>query len=125
MPREPEAGRRGVRRAAEQERVHAPRRGARGAASRVRHDDLAERHPERGAVRAVDVHRLVERPEPQAQAIHAVADIRRAGAQRRPGRVRLLLLRAAHGSGGIRGIHPVVHYRQYSGAVPGRVRLRW
>lgn len=76
VPGEPEVGRRGVRRAAEQERVHAPGRGAGGAASRVRYDDLAERHPERGSVRAVDVHRLVERPEPEAKAFHAFADIR-------------------------------------------------
>lgn len=102
LPGEPENEPHGVPGPREQERHVLPERGDRGAAAGGRHDGLAELHPELGAVRAGDVRRFVERPEPEAEAVHAVAGVRRAGAQRGPVRVRVLLLRAAVGGGGRR-----------------------
>jgi len=125
VPGEPETGRAGVQVAGgQQERDVLQGRGGGRAAAGGRHDGVAERRAEHVAVRAGHVHRFVERPEPETETVHAVADIRRARAQRGPDRVRVLFLRAAHGGRGLRGVGPVVTDGQPAGAVSGRIRLR-
>lgn len=124
VPGEPEAGRRRVRSAGEQKRHVLPGGRDRRAEDGGRHDDLAERDTERVTVRTGHVHRLVERPAPETETVHADTGVRRARAQRRPDPVRVLLLRTSHGSRRYRGIGSVVRYGQYAGTAAGRIRVR-
>lgn len=96
---EPGAGRRGVRRDAGQDILQDGRRRDTGPAASGHHDAVADVRAERGAVRADAVGRLVERPDAAPGAVHAVAAVRRAGAQRRATGVRLPVPPAAHGGG--------------------------
>jgi len=124
LPGEPELRGRGVLGSGEQERHVLPGRRGGSAAAGIQDDVLAEPLPEHGAVCSDDVHRFVERPEPEAETVHGVTDIRRAGAQRRPDRLRVLLLRAADGGGWCRRNATAVRYRWLTGTDARRVRVR-
>jgi len=99
VPREPPAARRDVRRAGDEDRGRlSGRRGGRPEAGH-RHDDVADVRAEHPAVRAHAVGGRLERPDPEARPVHAVAALRRTGPERGPTAVCLLLLSAAHGGG--------------------------
>jgi len=74
-----------------------PGRGGGSTAAGDQDDVMAELRPEHGALRSGDVCRFVERPEPEAEAVHAFADYRRASSKHRHNRLRILFLRAANG----------------------------
>jgi len=71
-----------------------------------------------------DVRRFVERPEPEAETVYAVANNRRTGAQRRPGHLRVLLPRAADGGSRCRRVGPVGRYGWLTYTDTRRVRVR-
>lgn len=99
MPREPQAARRDVRGAGDENRGQlSGRRGGRPEAGH-RHDDVADVRAEHSAVRAHAVGGCLERPDPEARSMHAVAALRRTSPERGPTALCLLLLSAAHGGG--------------------------
>lgn len=126
VPREPAPGQRHVFRAGKRpvQRVRGPTRG-RGGHAAAGHADvhMADDHPEQRAVRAGHTGGLVERPEPEARAVHADARGQRTGPRGRPAGVRLLLLRAAHGNGRHRGRGSHGSGRRQDGAVQRDVQL--
>jgi len=72
------------------------RRGGRPKAGH-RYDDVANVRAEHSAVRAHATGGCLERPDPEARSVHAVAALRRTSPERGPTAVCLLLLSAAHG----------------------------
>lgn len=99
VPGEPTAARRHVQCAGDEKHGWAHgRRGGRPAAG-GRHDDVADVRTKRASVRADAVGGRVERPDPEARPVHAVAAVRRTSPERGPTDLRLLLLSAAHGGG--------------------------
>lgn len=70
-----------------------------------------------------NVHRLVERPEPQTQAVHVDADRGRVPHQPRPVGLHVLLLRAAHGDRRAGGVLTDGHDRRMDDNVHGSVQL--
>lgn len=120
---EPAAGQRHVRGAGDEERgLERHGRGGRAAAG-GRHDAVADVRAERAAVSGHAARRLVERPYPEARAVHAAAAVRRAGAQRRPTAVRVLLRPVAHGGGRHRRIHTAGGHRWPDAVDNDRVQL--
>jgi len=124
VPRELEAGKRRVRRSGKQQRHVLQGTGGLGATVGIRDDGLAECHTKHFAVYINGIYRFVERPEPKTETVHAAAHSRRTRTQHRPNHMRVLFLRTPHGSGGTRGIDPVVCYGKYSTSVSRSVRLR-
>lgn len=100
VPGKPAPGQRYVRRAGEpvDRQLHEGRRGGRARAG-GRHDHMEDDRAEQHTVRADHIHRVLERPEPQAQAVYAHTDRRRIPHQHWAARVHVLLLPAAHGGG--------------------------
>lgn len=120
---EPAAGRRHVRGAGDEERWLERRgRGGRAAAG-GRHDDVADVRAERAPVPGHAARGLVERPHPEARAVHDAAAVRRAGAQRRSAAVRVLLRPAAHGGGRNRRDHTAGGHRWPDAVDHDRVQL--
>lgn len=88
------------------------------------HARVAADHPEQCAVRAGHIRGLLERPEPETGAVHAVDHGQRAGSRRRTSGVRLLLLRTAHGGGGPGGGRAHVLGRWPNGLIQRPLQLR-
>jgi len=124
LPGKPESGADGVLCSREQERHVLPERRGGSAADGDQDDALAEPFPEHSAMHSGDVRRFVERPEPEAETVYAVTNNRRTGAQRRPGHLRVLLLRAAYGGSRRRRVGPVRRYRWPTNTDARRVRVR-
>lgn len=125
---QPSAGRRHVRRTSgqiqdERQRAAEPRGGGHAAAG-GRHAPVAADRPERRAVRAGRVRRVLERPAPEARAVHAGALGQRNGPRRWPLGLRLLVPRAPHGGGGHRRSGSHVSGRRPDGDVQRAVQLR-
>lgn len=126
VPGQFEHERRGVHGPGETDQVgfHARRRGQ-GPGAGHRHVDMAVGHPAHGAVRVHRVHRVVERPEPPAEARAPVARLRRARPGPGPVGVRALFLRAAHGNRRSRRIAAVVVHGRMDDNVHGRVHVHF
>lgn len=125
---QPSAGRRHVRRTFgqiqdEHQLAAEPRRGGHPAAG-GRHAPVAADRPECRAVRAGRVRRVLERPAPEARAVHAGAFGQRNGPRRWPFGLRLLVPRASHGDGGNRRSGAHVSGRRPDGDVQRAVQLR-
>jgi len=78
---------------------------------------------EQYTVGANNIHRVVERPEPQAQAVYVGAHRGRATHQRGSARLHLLLLRAARGSGRFGGVPASGHDRRVDDDGHGHIQL--
>jgi len=99
VPGEPEAAQQHVLGAGQPEVGRLRRGGGHGPGAGGRHDHMEDDRAEQHTDGVDNIHRVVERPEPQAQAVHAGTHRGRAGHQRGAARLYLLLLRAARGSG--------------------------
>jgi len=97
LPSELRSGQDGVLCPREQKCHVLPGRGGGSTAAGDQDDVMAELHPKHGALRSGDVCRFVERPEPEAEAVHAFANYRRVSSQHRFNRLRVLFLRASNG----------------------------
>jgi len=125
---QPSAGRRHVRRTFgqiqdEHQLAAEPRRGGHTAAG-GRYAPVAADRPERRAVRPGRIRRVLERPAPEARAVHAGAIGQRNGPRRGPLGLRLLVPRAPHGGGGPRRSGAHVSGRRPDGDVQRAVQLR-
>lgn len=125
VPGEPTAGQRDVLGAGEpiHRQLHQGGRGGRPGVG-GRHDHMENNRPEQHTVRAHHIHRIVERPQPQAQAVYADPDHRRVPHQHRSAVLYLLFLRAAHGSGWTGRVRAAGHDRRMDDHVHGCVQLR-
>lgn len=97
LPSELSSGQVGVLCSREQKCHVLPERGGGSTAASDQDDVMAELYPEHGAVRSGDVCRFVERPEAEAEAVHAFTDYRRVSSQHRFNRLRVFFLRATNG----------------------------
>jgi len=124
LPSELESGQDGMLCSGEQKRFVLPgRRG--GSAENSNQDDVMAKHlPEHDTVYSGDVRRFVERPEPEAEAVHAVANNRRACAQYRLNCLRILLLRVADGDSRYCRDGPICCFGWSFGTNTSRVRVR-
>lgn len=125
---QPSVGRRHVRRTFgqiqdEHQLAAEPRRGGHTAAG-GRHAPVAADRPERRAVRPSSICRVLERPAPEARAVHAGAIGQRNGSRRGPLGLRLLVPRAPHGGGGPCRSGAHVSSRRPDGDVQRAVQLR-
>jgi len=125
VPGEPEDGQRHVPGAGEPQhrQLHQGGRGD-GPGAGGRHDHMEDDRAEQHTLGADHIHRVVERPEPQAEAVHADTDHRRVPYQYRPVGLYLLLLRAAHGGRRAGGVRATGHDRRMDDDVYGRIQLR-
>lgn len=108
--------------AARPDGVHGGRRGPSTGAGH-RHGHLAVGHPAHGAVHIRRVHRLVERPDAPPEAAAPGAHHRRVGPRFRSLRLRLLLLRAAHGNRRAGRVRAIVAGRRLDHYVLGHVHV--
>jgi len=99
VPGEPEAAQQHVFGAGQPELGRLRHGGGHGPGAGDRHDHMEDDRAEQHTDGVDHIHRVVERPEPQAQAVHVGAHRGRAADQRGAARLYLLLLRAARGSG--------------------------
>lgn len=88
-----------------------------------RHDDMEDGRAEQHTGHADHVRRVVERPEPQAEAVHVDADRGRAAHQSRPDGLHVLLLRAARADRRPGGMLAAGHDRRMDDHGLGRVQL--
>jgi len=125
VPGEPGHGQRDVfgAREPDDEQLHEGRRGGRARAG-GRHDHMENDCAEQHTVRVDHIHRVVERPEPQAQTVHVDTDHRRVPHQYRSAGLYILFLRTAHGGGRTGGVRTAGHDGRMDDNVHGRVQLR-
>lgn len=124
LPSELKSGPDGVLCPGEQKRHIFPGRRGGSAENGDQDDVMAKPLPEHNTVCSGDVRRFVERPEPEAEAVHAVANNRRACAQYRLNCLRVLLLRVADGDSRYCRDSPICCFRWSSGTDTSRVRVR-
>lgn len=123
VPGEPGTGQRDVHRAGQPGHVQPRGAGERGPRAGGRHDDLEDDVAEQHTDRIDHVRRVLERPEPEAEAVHADTHRRRADHNRGPDDMHILFLRAAHGSHRAGGVAPVSLDRRMDDYGHGYIQL--
>jgi len=124
LPSEFESGQDSVLCPGEQKRLVLPGRRGGSTTNGDQDDVMAKSLPEYDTMCSGDVRRFVERSEPEAEAVYAVADNWRASAQCRLNSLRVLLLRVADGGSRYCRDGSICCFWWSSGVDTGRVRIR-
>jgi len=123
VPSEPEASQQHVFSAGQPELGRLRQGGGHGPGVGDRHDHMEDDRAEQHTDGIDHIHRIVERPEPQAQTVYVGAYRGRAADQRGAARLYLLLLRATRGSGRPGGVLASGHDRRVDDDGHGHIQL--